>query len=302
MGRLWGEALMSMCGPMLVGVLVFWFFCRFGFFINNKINKRLRQRTYYFFRSIDRKRWPGFFIAQFDGLFLSGANQRPRFSRSVVASCVAMAFITGAWVAVQVSRHGSIGDLSDLAWGDLVMLTPYAVCINLMGDYFSLWETRLILGQMANLRSARMRALLLLFDALASALIFFVGLVLGSAGFTALWLLLGGHVPGDETWIGMLYSVTRETFSLLFSDCGIFLSGPDRYGTVLGIFLYTTFLTSVWVWAFLIGVSLLPILKLWKIFNVKKYPVGAAISIGGAVLGLSIIVIGLALELKLACP
>ena len=277
-----------MWDSLLTGLIAFVLITRWGFYIDDKISDQVRKKVYDLCRNIDRNRWPDPFIELFDRLFYSERKGRPKFWRSVLASCLVMVIITVAWLYRQPS---AIELINAVSWPVIGVLTTYAVCINLLGDYFSLWETRAVLLRMAKRRDGRGRILLLLFDGLASALIFVAGLILGSVVFLFFWSLPDGIVD-VLTLVKIVGSGVGETISSLFREGGIFLSDPGHGGSVLGIFLYTTFFTSVWVWTFLIGVLLLPLLKqLWSIFNVEKHPVGAAMCVGGAFFGLVLTII-----------
>jgi len=191
-----------------------------------------------------------------------------------------------------------IEEIEDYTLFYLILLVPYAMFINVMGDYFSLWETRLIVGRIAKRILRKHRFLLLLLDVLVSTLIFVAGLILGSATFLATWVLGGGDLSffGDGSWLYHLFSLIKEIMSLVFIEGGLSFSDQLGIGSFFGILLYTTFFTSVWVWVFFIGVTFLPfVTQLCRIFKVEKYPVGVAMCVGGAAVGLVTTIVGFAM-------
>ncbi|MCY4487121.1 MAG: hypothetical protein OXF11_08405 [Deltaproteobacteria bacterium] len=284
--------------PFVAGIVGWMFICRFGFFIDTKLDDQLRNRIYELFSNADRNEWAEHFVSIFDRTFSSARNGRPRFWRSVLASLCAFAAVTVVCLVIRLtSVDATFKDLEALPWELFSLLVPYAVFVNVIGDYCSLWETRLIIGRMIMRKEGVFRSVLFIVDAFASFCIFVVGLVLGSATFLGYWVLAGGSRSFFDggSWIGDVFSLTGEVLSYLFREGGVFFSDPDAIGSFFAICLYTTFFTSVWIWTFLLGVVLLPVFsQLWNAFNVKKYPVGAAMCVGGAAVGLVTTIMGLA--------
>jgi len=89
--------------------------------------------------------------------------------------------------------------------------------INLVPDYFSLWETRWVLKRFQAIRSKLLMGLILLSDLIISAIIILIGITL--------WRLLGKQDP---------------------LEIGEIIGGFSVYS----IFFYSTFLTSVWSWLY----------------------------------------------------
>ena len=233
--------------------------------------------------------WPDYFLEMFDEIFGSKTTKRPRILRSSLASLSILAIITFVWLINDFSniKYSFEGTISSLLW---MFAITYAITINIIGDYFSLWETRFIVSRMK--KGGHKRRLLLLFsDFVASMIIFFVGLVIGT-------VIVNSYLPQLGTSDGW-YNDTVSTLIEIFveiSEGVIILSHQDEFWNIFGIFLYTTFFTSIWVWAFQIGLTLWPILKwLRKLLDVDEYPVGSAMTIGGAVLGLATFAITLAI-------
>ena len=101
------------------------------------------------------------FISFFDCLFISNETGRPRLWRSVSASCLVLTIILCIWAFCWPERaesaFGSIFEPDPLAelypaaldWPDWIAVVATGVGINLIGDIFSLWETRFVMGHMA---------------------------------------------------------------------------------------------------------------------------------------------------------
>ena len=269
--------------------------CRLGFFLDDKIDNKLREHVSQLLRDSNRIRWPELFISLFDSVFCPERSDRPLFWRSALASCVALFAVTIIFLVTQVARDGSILDgVNRFPWQLLIFLGPYVVFVNVIGDYFSLWESRFVIAMMIRRKSLRTRIFLLVFDAIASAFIFSLGVVLGTASFLGIWVLFGGSLSfgGHGSWTDHLLSETGGILSSLVFDGGLLFSDPESIGNFFGILLYTTFFTSVWVWVFLAGMTLLPtFIRFWGVFKVEKYPVGAAMCTGGAAVGLVVFVL-----------
>ena len=101
--------------------------------------------------------------------------------------------------------------------------------INLLPDFLSLYETRLVLGFMAKSDGGLRTFALLLFDLAATALISFVGLFVVTFGLFS--FIIGRPIPvtdlAEMFWQGLTFS-----------------------NVIAGIFIYSTFLTSVWLWLY----------------------------------------------------
>ena len=277
-------------GMPLISCIVVWLsLCKFGYFLDDKIDANIKKQTYQLLDKASRTNWPEVFISLFDRMFSSGDSGRPAFWRSALASCIAFSAVTVIFVINRISINGEIfGDVG-ISWSLLVLLFPYVVAVNVVGDHFSLWQTRFVLGLMIERRSSRSRLFLLVLDAVASALIYFFSVIAGSALFLGILVLAGGQMSFFEegSWMYHFLSLTGEVFSELLQNGGLTFSNPDNFGNFFGILLYTTLVTSVWIWAFLVGIIILPIFfRLWNVFKVKENPVGAAMCTGGVAIGL----------------
>lgn len=286
----------SWTGPITTGATVCVAVSGFGFYIDNKINRVLRERVYYFLRDSDGTNWPIHLQSLFDVLFSTKTWNQPSFTKSVLASCIVLTVSTIGWLMYDGSNFDLF--LEDTANDPLIhvfVLAPYAICINAIGDFFSLWQTRILVTYMANTRNGGGRVVLFLVDLIFSAAIFCVGLTLGTVMFMVIWLLGGGAIGffDEGDWFSVVYSTIIANFSEFFREGGILLSADSLYENFLGLFFVTTFFTSIWTVAFLIGVVILPVCRrLWGIFDIERFPIGTTFSVGGLVLGVATVVGG----------
>ncbi|KIG18274.1 hypothetical protein DB30_01383 [Enhygromyxa salina] len=202
---------------------------------------------------------PKAFIEWFDQLFRTrsvrvfGAQiQLPSFWRSALASFLALCAASVVWIA----NKGGFSQPPTSTTNLSLLLLLYGgatVVTNIIPDYLSLVESRFVLGKMSQTRSLLGKLAWLAVDVVATAAIVFCFLW-GSA-----YLLLP-LVPEDSLYaVGCL---TRDSFDLDrmidIAIAGLTFSTPP--GTinydVSGIYIFSSFFTSFWVWLYL-GSSLL---------------------------------------------
>lgn len=174
--------------------------------------------------------WPSMFVVLFDRVFTKKHLSWGCFFRSSVASVVVAAALTLAVAAVDASiiRKLSTGGI----FYDVLFFAIGILLFNLLPDYLSLYETRLVLDFMAK-SDARLRVpALLLFDLAATALISFV---VGFLVLAPLFAIILENPP-------LTFTRLAEAFGE-----GLTFSGKSASA---GIFIYSTFFTSVWVWLY----------------------------------------------------
>lgn len=156
--------------------------------------------------------WTKSFIKLFDSVFGEYHLSLKCLMRSAIASLIAVIVI---WLLMGNAETFGLRMESarSLGW---VLVT--GVVVNVIADYISLLETRLILDRMP--RNSFAQIGVLIFDFLVSAAIIWV----------AIFLYL--HSPLHEGDI--------ESFAEIL---GVF--------SVFSVFFYSTFLTSVWIWGYI---------------------------------------------------
>jgi formylglycine-generating enzyme required for sulfatase activity len=179
------------------------------------------------------QRWPTHFAALFDRIFGDRHLSWRCFFRSCMASVLAVVLCTlifaqvapGVWAAFSpglglLERFTSIGVL--------------ALLLNLLPDYISLLETRFIIRNLQTARSFLSQVAWLLADFMVTFCIF-------TLAFVAIFFVWLGDLLGDKDIIDTLRLAT---------GAGVLDASVPVYGRPLAIFLWTTFLTSVWVWLY----------------------------------------------------
>ena len=135
-----------------------------------------------------------FFLTCFDKLFWSSSKQRPLFWRCAGFSCLVYLAVLCSWAVLLTDFTKPISFLVALAYplevahmhlikksilSNLGVVFCLLLSVNVVGDYFSLWETRWILNKLKANRSIFCAAILWFFDILATLAIYVVSLTFG---------------------------------------------------------------------------------------------------------------------------
>lgn len=203
--------------------------------------------------------WMPGFLAWFDRVFavrrvdlpIVGAVHLPSFVRSVVASFVALALLAGVWVLRKdtLSRDLRFREWDALPWSEMgLLLAVYGgatVISNWIPDYLSLVQSRWVMERMARCKHTLGRVGWLFVDAMGTAVVAFGSIYLG------MMILLPVASKYLTLEVGCL---TPESFDLA-EAWRIFVAGltfETPPGTLnydaAGIYVYSTFMTSLWVW------------------------------------------------------
>lgn len=202
---------------------------------------------------------PKSFIEWFDRLFrcreveIFGATLHlPRFGRSALASFLALVAAFVVWLA----NKGGLSDPPSAGTNVALLVVLYGSATfftNIIPDYLSLVESRFVLGRMSASKSWLGKLGWLAVDAVATCTIVFCFLWFSG------WLLFP-LVPEEAAYtVGCLDRESLDFARMLdITIAGLTFSTPP--GTlnydVSGIYMFSSFFTSFWVWLFL-GSSLL---------------------------------------------
>ncbi len=208
-------------------------------------------------------RWPATFGVVFDRVFTKKHLSWGCFWRSCVASVLAVVLMTAILSVVNSSVRNEL-------WRDpkvIVGIGLGAVVINLLPDYLSLLETRFVLRWMAKGGAGAFKLFgWLIFDAVVTLGIF------TTAVLALVLFFRGDPVDVVEFIVPALWSIF----------------GVQNVFALWGIFLYSTFFTSVWVWLYAfsgIAVRLVYRAKRIQTFVDKYFDVATRpLSVMGAVL------------------
>ena len=183
------------------------------------------------------------FVSLFDATFGLYPWTKTFLFRSVRISIIA--FVTMMMVFFVVNDV-NFNYILNYSWKILLL----GIMLNLTPDYISLIESRLIFHHMRGKNLLKILILLLL-DLILTSLII-------SLGFLVLVWYYRGH----------FWSAVQVLPKVLLK--GFTLDGPE------GIVIYTTYITSVWVWLYMISVLLMRAQGLLspfrKLLNIKMYP------------------------------
>jgi hypothetical protein len=169
---------------------------------------------------------PSQFLVLFDRVFGERHLSWRCFGRSVVASIATVWVVSLLWAV----RHPPPTLLTGVLLAGSFTLA--AAVFNVVPDYLSLLETRWVLGKLQGRGSL---AWLLLVDLVATAL-------LGFTAYVVVLLVTGGSL--DQTFTLIWKTLTLQDI-LLFE-----LTPEASYRVPLGLFFYSTFFTSGWLWLY----------------------------------------------------
>ena len=222
------------------------------------------------------------FLTLFDHLFQTTRLHRPRFWRSVVASGSALAAMSALWYLSNPGQAKEILGEIIASWDNLFGYAAFVVSLNVLVDFLSLWETRLILDRMAAPQPTPRRTLWLLLDLMLTLLSFFV--VFYCTAILVTNFTNWGNFGLDP--LPILIPLEPVLFSRLLMGM-TFLSGvfPFNY-TIMDpfrIFLYTSLFPSFWAWTFMAGIVLWSVFKpvLALMGQLRERPVTCVMTAGG---------------------
>lgn len=243
------------------------------------------------------------FLDYFDGFFKPNEKTlRPRISRSIIASCVVLILFLCLWLVFFHDRAENAMDIlkDDQAftgWSGIFSPLAFLIGANLIGDFFSLWESRFVMEYMAKVR-LRFQVLLLFMDLVLTILIYCFGLVIG--GLLVI-TLEGKLISSIEFVIGWIAYVFSDTYQHLVVNQGLlFCKDVSTYlytYDLMSIYFYTILFTSVWLWVFLIGI------KTWSYFSIigrasgsNNYPMLSFMCTGSVFISFLLITTGIIID------
>lgn len=219
--------------------------------------------------------WPKTFAAVFDQLFGERHLSWRCFRRSCVASLATFFIIALLWTGVYPGRFAeSVNFLyeADIKFPFIVLL---AIIGNVIPDYLSLFESRMMIKVMEKLKRKIFIGLLLLIDLLLTGFIFF------SCAFIGL-IISVQIVTGVPFYVILKWFV--NDLPLIFLSFVTFEKGTGPESFSDAIWFYSTYFTSIWIWiyAFSLGVVRIAVMAgggmTWfrKVFDIQNKPLRSA--------------------------
>jgi len=182
----------------------------------------------------DAPNWPDTFASLFDRVFTERHFSWKCFRRSSIASVFGV--IIMSLIYFTINYTGGINDI-EFKIIDFLKFAPVLILIlNLIPDYISLLESRYILKKMKGTQSVVRLTYFLTIDFLVTGIIFIIFSYIDYFLIYLTSFLMGVDFRfiGWITWlIGILNSVGFSGGSGLF-----------------GVFFYSTYFTSVWIWLY----------------------------------------------------
>lgn len=176
--------------------------------------------------------WPTMFVATFDSVFTKRHLSWTCFWRSSLASFFAVILISLLVNALGISTV--FQEIISETWLGFFFILLVGAILNLIPDYVSLLETRVVIKLMSKKATFFRILMLLLLDLVATNVIFFVIAFIIIVNLINLFTRVAWawETPG-----GALGAYIQ----------GLTFSGKEKD---LGIFIYSTFFTSIWVWLY----------------------------------------------------
>ncbi len=186
------------------------------------------------------EQWPTWFTEAFDHVFGKRHFSIRCFVRSCVASSVCSFILLLIWISYREDVSLSISSLSGVfpPYTPLAALWMFAL-LNWLPDYLSLLETRHVLQWMKRANSWKDMLRLLVIDFFLTSLIWIASLVIYIT-----------YLFGSLQHVSSIPALIRF-FIVPFLDIGA--DEDPQTLTVMGVFFYSTYFTSIWIWLFLLS-------------------------------------------------
>lgn len=216
-------------------------------------------------RSDHLSSWPDSFKSLFDAVFTEHHFSWTCFYRSVLASAIVVTVTLLGMVAFRVMSLHELDPGGSLLMGSLSSVGAIVV-FNSIIDYISLYQTRWVIGKMAEMNSPTAYLGFLGLDAVLTAAIFV-------------------YIPGSVQILAVATqgSVDTALWRMFFLELPIFAYDIIKENPPFWAAFVSTFLTSIWIWLYAIaGLTLQGSTSLlggveWmrELFDVENRPVQA---------------------------
>lgn len=272
------ELLGFQAGPLFT-FLTFVVVCsRFGYFIDNKVSLEYRELVRESIkRAVPQNKmdFTALFLPIFDKILLTSTAKRPGLLRSITVSASILMLVGFVWILTSSSFDKSFESFISYPWKNIVIFLVLGTAINVIGDYLSLWESRILIGLLPYV-NLLCKPLVILLDLMFTVICFLISCLAG------LYIL---------NWLPGFYANVPDALSLLRIVLleGIFFPQDIRLEVhLLAIYFWTTLFTSVWLWIFVVGSVLWPFIG-WarRVLDIEKYPIGSVMTVGSILVGMA---------------
>lgn len=189
--------------------------------------------------------WPMTFAAVFDGIFGKKHFSRRCIIRSCIASFVTVLVLTLFWWMTHPDDFYGILSKTSLYEFILIYLL-ITIFLNSFADYFSLLETRWIIDRIKDTNSTPNILGFLAIDFVATVSIFLA--VMTISLFPIIYIV--SFFPENYGSNGYLEMLSHYWGELYYA---ITLKSEQGNDITVGVWLYSTFFTSIWVWLYFLS-------------------------------------------------
>lgn len=231
------------------------------------VQPEVKRRISLWLQNVDSRgagaNWPGDFADVFDPLFGDNYLSWVRVRRSCVASLTAtvVAALVVNWKAGPGLYEAIVGaPFASLLWSTVPLVALFS---NLVGDYLSIGQSRVVVGWMGKKPSnyAWLGGMLLVDVALTAVI------------WTAMFVAAGALAL--EPLVGI--SLDYRAILLLAVEALLVVVGVSELDTDLApwfVLLASTYFASFWIWLYLLSASILKagVRPLRAVFDIKEQP------------------------------
>jgi hypothetical protein len=222
--------------------------------------------------------WLRVFTWSFDQVFGRKALSWQRIRRSWVISTVVVIGLTLLWAAIRREQFYALlthADRDTLGIFKGVLFTAYI--LNLAPDYISALQTHLLITYFQSRKLLLSWTIpVLIADAAFKTVIFLIAYTVFVAIFATLYAFFKEI---RDVWSATGFTTLESAWKEFFKF-GPYLSAQNPGNPSLGIFYYSTFFPSVWLWLFMVSMyvfkalfALLRFLGLTRwLFDIERYP------------------------------
>lgn len=255
--------------------------------LDEEVPEKVRQFAQdVFYKKADSPAIITFYLSYFDYIFRPGAMLRPSFWRCAKFSFMVFVVISIGWLVVSSTIHPdslqrmlsvfsnihSTESSGSSPLTNILFVLVIVITSNIVGDFFSIWETRVVLEKLSSSKSTSGQVALWGLDICVSMLIFGMFLLPSRIILAALIWSPGG-VSVSEV-LQSLYAIVPMIGNFLFWD--VFVFNNERTHIVFSICFYTTLSTTVWAGLSIVAIRLSNYFQFVRpLVKARTHPFGA---------------------------